>query len=72
MALFKIPNHGKYLPVQQGRLVELTVEHANNKLHEIHYEEWDRTKCGDVEKCPKSDGLGKEAAKQFSTNHLFV
>ena len=35
----KITNHGKDLPVQQGRLVELTVEQANNKLHEIHYEE---------------------------------
>lgn len=72
MALFKIPNHRQYLPAQQERLIKLTVEHTNNKLHEIHYKERGKKKCTDTKRCPEIDGIGKEIAKQFSTKHLFV
>lgn len=63
MALFKIPNHRKYLPVQQERLVKLTVEHTNNKLHEIHYEERGRMKCTKYEKMSQDRWLREISCK---------
>lgn len=63
MALFKIPNHRKYQPVQQERLVKLTVEHTNNKLHEIHYEERGRMKCTKYEKMSQDRWLREISCK---------